>query len=290
MLSLKKILFPVDFSQRAAGAAHYVEAMTGRFNAELTLLHVVESADYLYGSIEFGGAALNDFQAERMATSRKRLDEFLVQELGHFQVRRVLSEGDPARVIAEHVEREGIDMVMMPSHGFGPFRRFIIGSVTAKVLHDVHVPVWTGVHLEDAPPMEVISCRNVLCGVDLSSDQCEHAITWAATLAEEYGAKLTLVHATPAIETWPAKAYDGEMAQSFLVAAREEIAKLQTKLGTNAVVCIHGGDPAVVIRQAAEQHETDVLVIGRGSSEGFNRLRTNAYGIIRQSPCPVISV
>ncbi len=290
MLTLKKILFPVDFSDRAIGAAHYVEALTGRFNAELTLMHVVESADYLYGTIEFGGAALNDFHTERMAHSRKKLDEFLVDELGHFQVRRVLFEGDPSRVITDYVEREGIDMVMMPSHGFGPFRRFIIGSVTAKVLHDVHVPVWTGVHMEAAPPLEVIGCRNVLCGVDLSSEQCEHTVTWAASMAEEYGAKLALVHATPAVETWPAKAFDTEMAQSFMAAAREEITKLQAKLGTNAMVCIAGGDPATVIKHAAEQHESDVLVIGRGSSEGFNRLRTNAYGIIRQSPCPVISV
>ncbi len=42
----------------------------------------------------------------------------------------------------------------MPTHGYGPFRRFILGSVTAKVLHDADCPVWTGVHLEEAPPIE----------------------------------------------------------------------------------------------------------------------------------------
>jgi len=291
MLSLKKILFPVDFSERSSGAAHYVEALTGRFGAELTLLHVVESADYLYGTIEFGGAALNDFHAERVAHSRRKLEEYLVDELGHFQVRRVLAEGDPARMIAEHVEKEGIDMVMLPSHGFGPFRRFIIGSVTAKVLHDVHVPVWTGIHMETAPPLDVITCRNVLCAVDLNCPQSEHALGWAAQLAEEYGAKLMLVHATPAIESWPAKYYDKEMAQSFGAAAREEINNMQTRLGTSADVCIEAGDPATVVRYVAEKQEADMLVIGRGSaSGGFGRLRTNAYAIIRHSPCPVVSV
>jgi len=291
MLTLKKILFPVDFSERAAGAAHFVEALTGRFNAELTLLHVVESADYLYGTLEFGGSALHDFHAERLAHSRQQLDTFLTEELGHFQVRRVLLEGDPARKIVEYAEQEGVDMIMMPSHGFGPFRRFVIGSVTAKILHDAHIPVWTGIHMENAPPLDVITCKNVLCAVDLSPVQSEHALGWAAALADEYGAKLTLVHATPSVESRPAKYIDAEMHQSLVAGAREEIVKLQAKVGTSAEVCIEGGDPATVVRNAAEQYEADILVIGRGSAaEGFGRLRTHAYAIIRHSPCPVVSV
>ena len=38
----------------------------------------------------------------------------------------------------------------MPTHGFGPLRRFLLGSVAAKVLHDAQCPVWTSVHT-DAP-------------------------------------------------------------------------------------------------------------------------------------------
>ena len=252
MLTLNKILFPVDFSERAAGVAHYVEALTGRFNAELALLHVVQSADYLYGTLEFGGGALHDFHAETLAHSRKQLDAFLTEELGHFQVKRVLLEGDPARIIVEYAEREGFQMIMMPSHGFGPFRLFVIGSVTAKVLHDAHIPVWTGIHLENAPPVDVITCKNVLCAVDLSPVQSEHALSWAASLAEQYGAKLTLVHATPAVESRPAKYFDSEMHRSLVARAREEIHKLQAKLGTSAEVYIEGGDPATVVRCAVE--------------------------------------
>jgi nucleotide-binding universal stress UspA family protein len=46
-----------------------------------------------------------------------------------------------------------------------------------------------------------------------------------------------------------------------------------------------------VVCTAAERLGADVLVVGRGSAAGmFGRLRTNAYSIIRQSPCPVVSV
>src|ERR1700678_341955 len=46
MFPLKRILFPVDFSERCRGAASYVEALAGRFDAELLLLHVIEPAAY----------------------------------------------------------------------------------------------------------------------------------------------------------------------------------------------------------------------------------------------------
>jgi nucleotide-binding universal stress UspA family protein len=45
MSALQKILFPVDFSERCAGAARYVEALAGRFQAEILLLHAVDRGD-----------------------------------------------------------------------------------------------------------------------------------------------------------------------------------------------------------------------------------------------------
>ena len=46
MIPLEKILFPVDFSGHCIGASRFVEAMTGRFEAELVLLHVLEPPGY----------------------------------------------------------------------------------------------------------------------------------------------------------------------------------------------------------------------------------------------------
>jgi hypothetical protein len=46
MLPFKNILFPVDFSEHSCGAARYVEAFAGRFESELTLLHVIEPPKY----------------------------------------------------------------------------------------------------------------------------------------------------------------------------------------------------------------------------------------------------
>ena len=50
----------------------------------------------------------------------------------------------------------------MSTLGEGAFYRFLLGSVTAKVLHESHCPVWTGAHLEEAQARE-FSIRHVLC-------------------------------------------------------------------------------------------------------------------------------
>ena len=79
--------------------------------------------------------------------------------------------------------------VVMPTHGHGAFRRFVLGSVTAKVLHDVHCPVLTGAHVEEIAPYSPQPYRHVACAVDLS-EQSQKALCWAAEFAAAYKAKL----------------------------------------------------------------------------------------------------
>src|SRR5581483_8938570 len=107
-------------------------------------------------------------------------------------VQTTLLEGDPAMQIVGFAAREKVGLIVMPTHGYGPFRRFILGSNTAKVLHDAECPVWTGVHLEEAPAAG-IPPRRILCAVDLGP-QSSKALCWAAGLAASLGAKLTLLH------------------------------------------------------------------------------------------------
>jgi nucleotide-binding universal stress UspA family protein len=288
MKPVNHIVFPVDFSERCRGAAHFVAAMAGRFEASLTLLHVVEPAHYVYGSPEFGGSALDNFQIRRLADSRIELDKFLEAELRPFNPARILVEGDAAHKIVECVAGNDADLIMMPTHGFGGFRRFLLGSVTSKVLHDSPRPVWTGVHMEDAPPLEAIHCRGVICAVDLGPHS-EAPMRWASKLAEEHQAPLTLVHATPAIEGRPAMYLDSELRQGLEWEARRLLTELRDRLDIAADIHVHGGEPAAVIRDAAEKRRADVVVIGRATS-GAGLLRAHGYSIIRHSPCPVVSV
>jgi len=51
------------------------------------------------------------------------------------------------------------------------------------------------------------------------------------------------------------------------------------------------GPVGKVVRKVGLEYDSDLLVIGRGvMHENFGRLRTESYGIIRESPCPVLSL
>jgi nucleotide-binding universal stress UspA family protein len=182
-----------------------------------------------------------------------------------------------------------VGLIVMPTHGYGPFRRFILGSNTAKVLHDADCPVWTGVHLQDAPAETEMPFRRIVCAVDLGPHSA-NTLGWAAWFADEFRAELTVVHAVTAHAE---SQDDGGKNWQLAVreAASEELAKLLKAANTDANILLDAGDPARIICSVASRLEADVLVIGRGSAAGaFGRLRTNAYAIIRQSPCPVVSV
>jgi nucleotide-binding universal stress UspA family protein len=246
MFPLKRILFPVDFSERCRGAASYVEALAGRFDAELLLLHVIEPAAY------------NRPLAEEPSIGPQDILDFFGAEA--------------AREIVEFATARHVDLIMMPTRGVGIYRRLIIGSNVAKVLHDADCPVWTGVHLEDAPPLEKVHTERILCAVDLKTPSAR-VLDWASQLAKEYQAELTLLHVSPDPD------------------ARGPLEELQKTVGSNATLRIVDGDPAKTVAETARELGVDLLVIGRRAEIGLRgRLEVTANSIIRQSPCPVVSV
>ena len=289
MRSFSKILLPVDFSERSTGAARYAQALALHFQAELVLLHVLTPPSHEFGALEIAGSMLDELYRNRAAQASQELDRFLTPEPPGLKVRRIVFEGDPAKTIVALAHDEGVDIITMPTHGYGPFRRFILGSNTAKVLHDADCPVWTGVHLEQAPALASIPFRSILCAVDLGP-QSSRTLDWAAWLARQFGARLRVVHATagaPDLGDDP----EWQWRTETRAAAGRELFRLLDGVGAEADLSIEAGEPAQVICSAAARAKADVLVIGRGSAAGvFGRLRTNAYAIIRQSPCPVVSV
>jgi nucleotide-binding universal stress UspA family protein len=265
MFQLKRILFPIDFSQRSRGAASYVEALAGRFDAELILLHVIEPTTY------------NRTLAEEPTISPKEILQFFGPDLKYLRVESLVEHGEAATKIVECAAALHADLIMMPTQGLGMYRRLIIGSNVAKVLHDADCPVWTGVHMENAPPLEKVHTERVLCAVDLKRPSAR-VLDWANQLAKEYQAELTLLHVVSDSST-----SDPD--------TRRALKDLQETVGSNADLRLGDGDPAKTVAETARELSADLLVIGRRAEIGLlGRLEVTAYSIIRQSPCPVVSV
>ncbi len=293
----KRILFPVDFSERCRGAAHYAMALAGRFGSELILFHVVETPIARPGELDFGAMAFETDLEGRVEYCRQLLDSFLEQAqpaepaARYLNIEKRIDQGDAARAIIRLAAETRVDLIMMPTHGYGAFRRFVLGSVTAKVLHDADCPVWTGVHLESAPPLEAIAFRRILCAIDLSEAN-ERPLQAASELCGEYGAELMVVHAVPGMEAIPERAMDKELQSHLKIDARDRIQRCLAALDVVASkVCVESGEVAQVVKTAAAAHRADLVVIGRGVHTGLaGRLRTHSYAIIRESPCPVLSI
>jgi nucleotide-binding universal stress UspA family protein len=287
MQTFQKILFPIDMSDGSAAAAPFVATMARKFQAAVTLLHVLQMPPG-YVTDWYGYTALVDTSAIREARHNE-FDNYLSNEFPGITVRREMLEGDAAQVISNYAAEHGMDLIMMPTHGYGIFRSMLLGSVTAKVLHDAACPVWTGVHVEEAPGNPA-GFERIMCAVDLT-DKSIPAMQFASKLAHDFHAKLWLVHAVPGAETRPQKYFETDL-QAFLEdEARRAIGGLQEKAGVVAQLCLGAGEVPHIVSEAALHHGADLVVIGRGhATRTLGRLRTNVYSIIRQSPCPVISV
>jgi len=289
MLKIGRILLPVDFLGPSKHVVHQAAVLARHFHSEIVMLHVVTPLSYSAGLIEgnYVPANLGDLLKELIRQAQRKLDEALGPELDGLAVKRVLLEGDPAFMIVETARVEKADLIAMPTHGYGAFRRFLLGSVTAKVLHDSDCPVWTGAHLEEEPVRE-FSIRNILCAVDLSPHSSK-TVQWAAQMAAEFQARLTLAHITVGMEIYGPGPYqvDPSWTEALVISAKRQLANLQQEVGTMAEIFIGSGDVPKLLSHAAKQTNADVLIIGRPSS---GRLRATGYGIIRDSYIPVLSV
>ncbi|MDP8979129.1 MAG: universal stress protein [Acidobacteriota bacterium] len=286
MQTFQNILFPVDLSEGCAAAAPFIETLARKFDAHVTLLHVLELPPAYFGE-PFGFGTMIDLSAVRDGRQNE-LDGFLKYRFQGLSVRRVMLEGDPATEILQYAHEHGVDLIAMPTHGTGVFRALLLGSATSKVLHDAPCPVWTAEHIEEsnaaAGPI-----RNIMCAVDTTEDSLP-AMRRAAALAGELGAKLWLVHAIPSVAL-PERYFEQDFRAMIEIEARKTIAKMQAEAGLDLPLCVGVGDVAKVVREAALHHQCHLLVAGRGHlSAHLGRLRTHVYSLIRESPCPVISV
>src|SRR5208283_425503 len=238
MVPLARILLPVDFSERSVGAVHWAQRLAQRCSPEIILLHVLAPMQYRLGDTEMGGVMLGDLYRAQLESLAAELDQFQQAELAGCNVRRVVLDGDPAFRIVEFAHQERVDLIMMPTHGHGPFRRFLLGSITAKVLHDAECPVWTGVHIAEAATRPV-ELSHVLCAVDLGP-QSERALKWADWLSRTFEARLTLLHVTPTCAQTQDHADDAWRAK-LRATAEQALAALQAKVGSQADVMLQAG-------------------------------------------------
>jgi nucleotide-binding universal stress UspA family protein len=266
-----------------------VAAITQRLKADLTLLHVIEN-------FPCGSTALDRLYTEDQAIMEQRREQaaselaaFQSHYLSHIPSKICVLAGDPAAAIVGYGGEDRGRFILMPTRGYGPFRQFLLGSVTAKVLHDARCPVLTAPHLEEAiHPAAWFCLRRILCAVSLNWET-DQLLKKATELAGLSGAELTAFHVVAPLEEglWPV--FDQGGPSPSIESGRKAVQEVVYRTGGLARVCVSVGEVSHEVARAARAHHADLVIIGKGGGpEMPGRLGSHAYAIVRRAPCPVL--
>ncbi len=287
MFNLKKILLPVDFSGRSNAIVPYVKAFASQLHSQFLVLHVEHGPVYDTEN-ETGFLCVQAARVEELKHIRHELRTFLSDELNGQVIQRNLVEGDAAAKIVEYAHANEVDLIMMPTHGYGPYKRFLLGSVTTKVLNHCDCPVWTEAHIEEAA--KAVPCRKIACAIDLGPHS-EQVLLVASNLASALAAELLVIHVAEAPKSSPVHGCVVDPGAQMVQEAGETIAKLLKKLNVKAEVGIESGSITELTERRVAAFGADLLVIGRHAAKGLGaRLHSHTNAFIRESLCPVVSV
>jgi nucleotide-binding universal stress UspA family protein len=286
-MRIRNILFPVDFSPSCVAMAPFVKRGALMFGAKVTLAYVVEPFS-LSSGFELMVRSSPEVEQDRENAARAKLNRFLKSEFPLRESPRRLWVGDPATRIAEAAREHPFDVIVMPTHA-GVFRRTLLGSTTAKVLNDANCPVFTTEHAEKLA-LRPLEHKQWVCAIGLQADSAR-VLRYASQAARTVHANLTLIHAIAVSEPGVPIQFDLEerLQSAERRAARHRIEELQKAVGSHARVTIAIGPIKDALTEGARRLQADVLVIGRSPQAGV-RLRDLTYAVVRDAPCPVLSV
>jgi nucleotide-binding universal stress UspA family protein len=293
MKAFREILFPSDFSPAVTRMAPYAREMAERFHAHVTVVHACEfappyaMAPHLPGECEMDLGPIPytpEFQQRREELQR-RLEEFANTQFARLPHTAKIEDGDPATVIEWMARRDEASIIVMPTTGRGRFRRLLLGSVTAKVLHDIPCPILTSAHQPDAALGAIGGFHSMLCAIEMNRE-ADEILDAGGFLAGAYAARLCLVHMESASSKTDLQDAAHSVKQSF-----QEALTGYEHAGVKASVRVIDASVPEGIRRTAIEEGADLVIVGRGRLRGaLARLWSPLYTIISESPCPVLSV
>ncbi len=284
MFQLKRILVPIDFSPHSEPAARLAASLACRFHSEISLLHVVEpgQSDWAEPAVTY----TTNLEEER---ARERLDEYLKGDSCKVPVNRFVLVGNCALQICRFAEADEADLIVVPTRGYGVFRRLLLGSTTAKLLHDAKCPILTGKHLEHSAWFDKTHPARILCAVDLGNTS-ERVVGWARDFGREVGADITITHVVLTPEGVRQGPTDSDLTAAICESDEDRLRSLAKQVGVSAHIIVRAAsDIHKAVCDLAANTDAELVVVGRGERVGA-RLKPTTYSIIANSPCPVVSV
>ena len=294
MVRIREILCPSDFSEASRHALAHAAVIARWFEARVTGLHVmptpIAAPPPMLAALAEATPVVWSYQ-----TAEEELRGWLMPATNAgLRTRWLVSEGNVVHAILEQARSGGADLIVMGTHGLSGFERFLLGSVTEKVLRKAPCPVLT------VPPTAETAARvpytRLLCPVDFSESSLA-ALQMALSFAKEADAALTILH----VFDWPAdedrivERFDAAEFRRVVEAdAQQHLASLvddEARTWCKPSTAVASGKPYRRILEAAA-HDTDLIVMGVHGRNPLNRalFGSTTNQVVRHAACPVLTV
>ncbi len=267
-LSLKRILFPTDFSPASKGALPFAVALARIYGSTLLIEHAIPVEPHL----EVVTDRLPDQNNRVQRDARSKLAEF-TSTLGNMPVEALLDRGDLEDVIPGIIREQAIDLVVLGTHGRRGFSKLVLGSDAEKIYRSASCPVLTiGPHVRVNADWKL---RRILCPVDVAEDPAP-VLHFALSLAEENQAELIILQAIPLVP-WQHHASVEERSRLAL----ESLRPAQAQDWCTPEYLIRWEHPVEAILHTSQEREPDLIVMSVHTSR--------ATGLAAHLPWPVAS-
>jgi nucleotide-binding universal stress UspA family protein len=143
MFPLRKIVSPTDFSEASQFGLKAAIEMAEKFEAELIVVHVIASVPVIAGTYSMSGAHAVDLVESMQTEARRQMDRLLESIPDALRCDVRLIQGQPAEEITRLAAQEKADIIVIATHGYSGFNRFLFGSIAERVVRTATCPVLT---------------------------------------------------------------------------------------------------------------------------------------------------
>lgn len=281
-LALKNILFATDFSDTSRNALSFATDMAHRFQSTIVVANVLEEVPFTSVPMDY---LPPEIEGER-AVAEKRMVELLKSEaFRDLKTEVAIQAGFIWPVLAKMVEDRKIDLMVLGTHGRGPIKRLLLGSVADEICRHAPCPVITiGPHVASTGG----KIEKILFATDFS-DGSLHALYYALAFAEEHDARLILLHVVQA----PNLPVD--VSEQMITESERKLRSLispETEPAKRPIFVTLLGSPADQILSLARREEVNLIAMGMHKPGAFaaHWPFEIAGQVIARAQCPVLSV
>ena len=290
----EKILVPLDGSELAESALPYAEEMVGRLGSELTLLHTSQSAEDPYCHI------YQSYLEKVAANTRHGIERYLRKEEERaIKIDTQMLVGHPAEQIVDYADSQGIDLVIIATHGRSGVRRWALGSIADKVVKGATRPVLL---IRSGSPRPEVRERGILNKAIVpldGSEEGETVIQYIEELAYRFKAELFLLGVVTQVYSFytaPEYAvYPSEHLESVEALTKDYLEKVGAQLrqrGISTKCDVRVGNVADEIIAFADEINADVIAMTTHGRSGVSRwaLGSVADKVLHKGTVPLLLV